>query len=158
MSGLSIDRIRAVKVAAAAGLALLAISILPGLLRPPPPPAVPADVGFTPAETATAATGLSTQAPRTTRKGAVSSRRTRRRVNSRDARKGESRRRPPDARRGGPSAPSAPRTPTPVQPPAPTVTYTPPAPEPVPPPTAPVAVPPVSPTPTADGSQEFAPR
>lgn len=52
MTGLRIDRERAIKVAAICGLAVISVSILPGLLRPPEPPPLPPDVGFNPAETA----------------------------------------------------------------------------------------------------------
>ncbi len=50
MRDIRIDRARALKAAATAGLALLAISTLPGLLTPPKPPPPPADVGFAPGE------------------------------------------------------------------------------------------------------------
>ena len=50
MKELRIDRDRAIRVAAAAGLALIGVSLLPGLLRGPEAPAVPPDVGFLPAE------------------------------------------------------------------------------------------------------------
>lgn len=45
-----IDRERAVRAAALAGLVVLGISTLPGLLKTPEPPPVPADVGFRPGE------------------------------------------------------------------------------------------------------------
>lgn len=50
MKELRIDRDRAIRVAAAAGLALIGVSLLPGLLRGPEAPAVPPDVGFLPAD------------------------------------------------------------------------------------------------------------
>lgn len=50
MKDLRIDREQAIKVAAIVGLLILAISILPGLLRAPEPPDLPPDVGFRPSE------------------------------------------------------------------------------------------------------------
>lgn len=47
---LRVDRQQATRVAALAGLAVLGISTLPGMLKTPDPPPVPADVGFRPAE------------------------------------------------------------------------------------------------------------
>ena len=52
MRQIRIDRDRALKVAAMAGMALLGVSVLPGLLRSPEPPEVPPDVGFLPADRA----------------------------------------------------------------------------------------------------------
>ncbi len=48
MKEMRIDRDRAIRTAALAALVLVAITFLPDLLRNPEPPAIPADVGFTP--------------------------------------------------------------------------------------------------------------
>ena len=50
MKGLKVDRERAIRAAAVAGLVVLALSVLPGLLRTPDPPELPSDVGFGPVE------------------------------------------------------------------------------------------------------------
>jgi hypothetical protein len=63
MKGLRIDHERAVKVAAMLGLALVSVSILPGLLRTPEPPPLPPDVGFRPIETGPAAPSASAEPP-----------------------------------------------------------------------------------------------
>jgi hypothetical protein len=57
MKDVRIDRARALRVAAMLGLALLAVSIAPRLLRAPEPPPVPADVGFLPSEQSAAGAG-----------------------------------------------------------------------------------------------------
>ena len=51
MKELRIDRERLIKVAAVAGLVVLGLSVLPGLLKTPEAPELPPDVGFTVAET-----------------------------------------------------------------------------------------------------------
>jgi len=51
MKELRIDRERAIKATAVAGLVVLGLSILPGLLKTPKAPELPPDVGFTAAET-----------------------------------------------------------------------------------------------------------
>jgi len=52
LGAIRIDREQALKAGALAGLVVLGISTLPGLLKTPEPPPVPADVGFRPAEMA----------------------------------------------------------------------------------------------------------
>ena len=47
---LRVDRERAIRLGAIIGLVLLGASTLPGLLKTPNPPPVPANVGFRPAE------------------------------------------------------------------------------------------------------------
>ncbi len=57
MKELRIDRDRAIRVAAMIALALIGVSVLPGLLRTPEAPEVPSDVGFLPTEQTTAGLG-----------------------------------------------------------------------------------------------------
>ncbi len=84
MKGLAIDRERAVKAGAACGLALLAITVLPGLLRAPEPPPLPSDVGFRRSEPSPAV--LPVPEPEQTRIRNRSGRADRRPVRSRPAR------------------------------------------------------------------------
>lgn len=179
MKGLRIDRERALRVAATCGLALLAATILPGLLQPPEPPPLPDDVGFRRSETAPATLmpapavppgagaaekaeragpgreGDPPRAGRVRRKGRDGKGR-----RSGIRRKRQTGTKPPDTATPAPAPPTAvPAAPLPP-PPAP-APVAPPAPAPVAPPPAPV--PPEPPPPPAgampgDGSEEFAPR
>jgi hypothetical protein len=181
---LRIDRERAVKVATMVGLAILGISTLPGLLRTPDPPPVPAGVGFSPAEMARYA---NQPAPPAThhvkhrrapegkrkrepiRKGRATSRRQRRKTRNGDHAKRSKTR---DVS-GPPAAPDSPDTPSASPPSSPSPSATPSvSPAPTSPPVSaalpvspapsdsPSSTPPQAPPPSppADGSQEFAPR
>ena len=177
--GIRIDRERALKAGAMAGLAVLGISTLPGLLKTPEPPPVPADVGFRPAEMARYAAGPTPEElarrraeagkkkrlaeRKQRRRERAAARKRRERAAAREKRKapkntagrkeGTGRQREPDP--GVTATASAPPPPDSVpaySPPAyvPPVSVPPPAPEPTP--STPASSPP------ADGSEEFAPR
>lgn len=64
LRGLSIDRDRAIRMIALAGLLILGLVTLPGLLKTPAPPPVPPDVGFTQRELARDADPSPRQQPR----------------------------------------------------------------------------------------------
>ncbi len=162
MTGLRVDRTRAVRVAAAVGLALLVISILPGLLSPPSPPEVPANVGFSPAENTDLTSRPSVVEVRKPRKTTLSGtpRSKTRPATGRAPKQTVSGRKPPPNRSrasAGATPVARPRAKPAVTPkttaevtrgPAPAYVTPPPDPPPAPsPPTVP-----------ADGSQEFAPR
>ena len=171
---LKVNRERAVRLAAIAALAVLGISTLPGLLRTPEPPPVPANVGFRPSEIshylkepARSGTG---QVPErktkdTTRskrlaasKRAAKQRQERRAMErakmrerrSKDQAKASRKRRRSSGTTVGSSVAISPSPPNPVAA-APASVYAP------PPAPAPVPAPPPAMEP-GDGSQEFAPR
>lgn len=166
-SGFTIDRERAVKLAALIGLLVLGASTLPGLLRTPEPPPVPAGVGFDPAEL----TGFSDrqladsrvipatgkERPEKRAKGAGDARPVRKR-------KPAERPEPRESSGRTPAATSPPETTTTSQGPAPASSgatspapASSPAPVPAAPPPAPLP-PQTKPPAPSDGSQEFAPR
>lgn len=159
-----LDGPKAVKTAGAVGLAVLGIALLPGLLRPPEPEPLPADVGFRPAENLGAVTRL--PAPDTSNHPREEAGRPGGRV--RTKRPGAGRPRPDGVRAGGATgsrkagkakyrgrnepgiqdgqpAATAPTEAVEVAPPPVTAWM---------PPPAPVA----DPEPAGDGSLEFAPR
>jgi len=178
MTDLRVDRERLIKVAAMVGLAILAISILPGLLRTPDPPDLPPDVGFRPSE-ATAGQFLPSPRRSVDKAGEKSSKdrqETGKAGKKKDHRiRGENRpgrSRKPNQRRHKPGS-KAKKDPDPASGPAASVSSPAPAPVPAPAPqpvtsTAPPPVytppspsPPPAPAqtrPPGDGSQEFAPR
>jgi hypothetical protein len=174
MKDFQVDRDRAVKVAAMAGLVLLGLSVLPGLLKTPKAPELPPDVGFMPSETAlrttlptpgkTASRGTGEDRKRpgsSLQRKHRSKKRKPDRVDARKSRKHATGSRKHDGKRSkggdssGPAAPSpVPPSPAPAPPSAPAPAPVP-APVTAPPPPAP-SPPPA--TPPGDGSQEFAPR
>ena len=173
-----VDRERAIRIGAVAGLSLLGVSTLPGLLETPDPPPVPADVGFLPAEMNryTAPSGPAEPLRQEKARRRPSKEDHGRGKAGRERRRGEwtrfgkkRRSKQDQERRHGKgsqaseaaaspvTAPPAAPVLTPSTPPAPT--YSPPAgrTEPAPPPPVPEATVAPSPLPS-DGSQEFAPR
>jgi len=171
MKELRIDRERLIKVAAVAGLVVLGLSVLPGLLKTPEAPKLPSDVGFTVAETqpgtrlpdpgelAGSAPERSDPARRSKRHGPAS----KEGKAARDKHRKHRRERPRNPRKTGKSARERTEQPAPAPSnpsPAPPATPSPASPAPVPvapaPPPAPAA--PAPPPAPADGSQEFAPR
>ncbi len=176
MKELRIDRERAIKVAAVAGLVVLGLSVLPGLLKAPEAPELPSDVGFTTAETNPGtllpdpAKGVKPH--RTSKESApggagakVTSRKedAGRRHRNGSGRKRHRKARKPEkpARKRDRPATSAPAPPVSAAaaPAAPASPAPPPAPAPISPPSP--APPPATPAPDpapGDGSQEFAPR
>lgn len=169
MKELRIDRERAIKLAAMAGLVILGLSILPGLLRTPKAPELPPDVGFTAAETGPG-TSLpdpgKTTVKRTAGKAKENAKQNRNPRRARDRKERKPRHKPhrrtPKARRkaaqGRSNPPERDATATPAAPATPPPVVATPAPAPVAPAPAP---PPPAPAPApspGDGSQEFAPR
>jgi hypothetical protein len=155
-----LDGAKAIRAAAGVGLAVLGLSLLPGLLRAPEPEPLPADVGFRPTENL-----VTTPLPVTTPAGSLDpgstllekadpgSKEGRPVERARAGRAGraDDPRRDSDRRRKGRSSdrPTSPGT-EPVE--------TPPAPVASPPPvTIPTPPPPPAPA-VGDGSVEFAPR
>ncbi|HMT05418.1 MAG TPA: hypothetical protein PKD76_07735 [Solirubrobacterales bacterium] len=175
---LRVDRKRAIRIAAIAGLTLLGISTLPGLLETPDPPPVPADVGFRPEEMASYTSVARPEA--TLRRKAAGGRptgsghlrnkaerepRPGERTGSRKGRgpgQGPKRRAGKDAgdeEASGSAALAPSSAPAPALPVTPTPAYSPPVSNPEPVPSPAVAEPAVDPPPLpSDGSQEFAPR
>ncbi|MBK8293823.1 MAG: hypothetical protein IPK93_03240 [Solirubrobacterales bacterium] len=178
MKELRIDRERAIKASAVAGLVVLGLSILPGLLKTPEAPELPPDVGFTAAETnAGAPLPDPGQAARPSSgkkepgrndgqgKGKSDDRNVRRKDRLHAGRKHPRKPKNPDKSgqtRGAAPTPagstpagSLPASPAPASPaPAPVPSRSAPA-----PPRAPAAPAPAAPRPPpGDGSQEFAPR
>lgn len=168
MKDIQVDRDRLIKVLAMAGLVLLGLSILPGLLKTPKAPELPPDVGFMPSEAALR-TSLPSPVDRDSRRSgrAGADRRTagkekdelkrdksRKLLHQNAKRPSKNRREPPDQKPDRPdsSGGTASPTPAPAPPSAPV-----PAPAPAPPPPAPAPAPP-PPQPPGDGSQEFAPH
>jgi len=171
MKDLQVDRDRAIKVAAMAGLALLAITVLPGLLHTPDPPKLPSDVGFLPSEIrSTPSISNSDRAsakprePREKDRKRTGYRRRRgERANRGKVKRNSSRNHSEHAVKRLPKAKS--RAESPVSTPVPTPAVQAPAdpPSPAPPtvsaPSPTPSSPPVrSPVAPGDGSQEFAPR
>ncbi|MBK5233525.1 MAG: hypothetical protein JJE13_11160 [Thermoleophilia bacterium] len=173
MKELRIDRERAIKVAAVAGLVVLGLSVLPGLLKTPEAPELPPDVGFTAAETGPATLlpvpGKAAKSHSGTKKSARNGDHGKGVADSGDAgrkhRHGTGRKGP--RKPGKPDIPARKRakapastTPPPVSTAAPPATAAQPAPAPAPVTPAPTPAPaPPAPSPTpGDGSQEFAPR
>ncbi|MGA7397518.1 MAG: hypothetical protein WBW62_08740 [Solirubrobacterales bacterium] len=169
MKDLRIDREQAIKVAAIVGLLILAISILPGLLRAPEPPDLPPDVGFRPSEVVSQPSphGVAKPdfvVPSDKPKAPTDRGRTTPGSSHRETKEKQPRN-APDRRQSNHKAVSrapnqpieAPEVPDPVPAPAPAM----PAPAP-PPPTLPVAPSPPPPDPEpalpGDGSEEFAPH
>lgn len=172
LRGFRIDREQAIKAGALIGLAVLGITTLPGLLKTPEPPPIPANVGFRPADMNSSAAGpapekqarqeaKASQMRLETRRRQerLADRRRRDRAAARKRREAKAMR-SDEARKAEPENPSgAPEAqvttpPVPASPPPPYVPAPVPAsvPAPAPPPPDP------APAPPADGSQEFAPR
>lgn len=171
MKELRIDRDRAIKLAAVAGLVVLGLSVLPGLLRTPKAPELPPDVGFTASETGRGASLPDPAEPSGTvkeeppEKGAGRPRRrsrsakSKRRNQKQGPRNRHSKRhrktdngRPKQSKPAATSPPAiSPAPTTPVAPAPPIPAQATPAPAPSPPPPAPPPDP-------GDGSQEFAPH
>lgn len=172
---LRVDRERAIRLGAIIGLVLLGASTLPGLLKTPDPPPVPANVGFRPAEMNRFAAqpgpgeAIRKEAAKKMRERTLKrkqleagrKRRARKREESRRRRASKRNRkhhRGGDEPAAGPASDSGPTStispsPAPAASPSPAPVYSPPASVPPPPPPSP------APTPQpADGSQEFAPR
>ena len=155
-----LDGAKAIRAAAGVGLAVLGLSLLPGLLRAPEPEPLPADVGFRPTENL-AGTPLPITAPDGTLDpgstllekadpGSKEGRSVERARADRAGRADDPGRDSDRRRKGrGPDRPTSPGT-EPVE--------TPPAPVASPPPvTIPTPPPPPAPA-VGDGSVEFAPR
>ncbi len=180
MKELRIDRERAIKVAAVAGLVVLGLSVLPGLLKTPEPPELPPDVGFTASETNPGSLLPEPRDPPHARSDDGEGRNEQKRGEEAGERKGRAakprderrRNRPRVPRKAGraarthggstrkPAGSGAPAAPAPVAPAPPAAVAPAPAPAPVPVAPAP-APPPATPVPNpppGDGSQEFAPR
>ena len=159
-----LDGARALKVTAAVGLAVLGISVIPGLLRAPEPEPLPADVGFRPTENLDPAPSVALPLQAQSR-GPADGTKPERKKGRRDGRTGRpdrSEARPRPERRGGGRGgkrQDGPGGSRPGRKPAPEPLVAPPPPAPAaPPPAATWSPPPPQPTPVDDGSVEFAPR